>query len=55
MQKNLYPMLRYITGDNPNVDITTADYATYTNQLLLSLGMTQTEITTLRNIFLKQD
>ena len=55
MQKNLYPMLRYITGDNPNVDITTADYATYTNQLLLSLGMTQTEITALRNIFLKQD
>ncbi len=55
LQKNLYPMLRYITGDNSEVDITTADYATYTNQFLLGLGMTQTEITALRNVFLMQD
>ena len=54
MQKNLYPMLRYITGDNPNVDITTANYATYTNQFLLGLGMQQTEIDALKSIFFMQ-
>jgi len=48
-------MLRYITGDNSEVDITKADYATYTNQYLLGLGLTQTEINALRNIFLAQD
>ncbi len=50
-EKNLFPMLRYITGDN-GVNIETADYATYTKQYLMSLGMTQTEVDTLQSLFI---
>ncbi len=55
MQKNLYPMLRYITGNDPNVDITSVDYEQYTNDFLRSIGLYQYQINQLKDIFKIQD
>lgn len=45
-EKYIDVMLRYITGDG-DVDITTADYAQYAHQYLLSIGMAEADLNAL--------